>query len=73
MRHVSSNEPNRHLVRLGWSRNLSSLVLGESELSFAYCGTGKKITNQTAEDYGEAFKQGDVIGSYLVSATALRC
>jgi len=41
-------------------------MVGEEELSFSYCGTGKKVTNATAEDYGETFKEGDVIGSYIV-------
>ena len=73
VRHLPSKEPHRHLVRLGWSQNHTSLMLGEEKNSFAFCGTGKKVTNQTAEDYGEEFKGGDVICSYLVSREVFRC
>ncbi|XP_076800926.1 uncharacterized protein LOC143445597 isoform X2 [Clavelina lepadiformis] len=65
VRHLPSHEKNRHLVRLGWSLNHSSMLLGEEKLSFAYCGTAKAVTNKTSVDFGETFTEGDVIGCYL--------
>jgi len=64
---LPSDEPSPHLVRVGWSTDACVALVGEEELSFAYCGTGKKVNNATCEDYGESFKGGDVIGCYLVS------
>uniref|UniRef100_A0A3B5QM71 Si:ch211-107m4.1 n=1 Tax=Xiphophorus maculatus TaxID=8083 RepID=A0A3B5QM71_XIPMA len=55
-------------LRVGWSVGDSSLLLGEDELSFAYDGRGKKVSDGTQEEYGEPLSEGDIIGCYAFSA-----
>jgi len=53
------------LVRVGWSSGSAKLELGNDGQSYGYGSTGKKSSNRQFEDYGEAFKEGDVIGCLL--------
>ena len=53
-------------LRVGWSTNNSSLMLGEDSLSWCYSSCeGKMANNKKFEDYGEKFQKGDVIGAFL--------
>lgn len=59
-------ERNAHNLRCGWSVKNTELTLGESALSFAYDGSGKKATKNEFSDYGCRYGgRGDVIGVYL--------
>ncbi|XP_059161035.1 heterogeneous nuclear ribonucleoprotein U-like protein 1 [Physella acuta] len=63
--HLSRDEPNPHVLRVGWSVNSTSLNLGEEELSYGYDGTGKSSTACNFVDFGQTFGPGDVITAYL--------
>ncbi|RUS76398.1 hypothetical protein EGW08_015849, partial [Elysia chlorotica] len=63
--HLSKDEPNPHVLRVGWSVNSTSLNLGEEELSYGYGGTAKASTECNFVDYGQTFGPGDVITAYL--------
>ena len=53
-------------LRVGWSTNKSSLMLGEDSYSWCYSSCeGKMANNKKFEDYGEKFQKGDVIGAFL--------
>ena len=53
-------------LRVGWSTDNSSLMLGESETSWAYSSAqGKKINSTKYENYGDKFVKGDIIGAFL--------
>uniref|UniRef100_A0A3B4GAY4 B30.2/SPRY domain-containing protein n=1 Tax=Pundamilia nyererei TaxID=303518 RepID=A0A3B4GAY4_9CICH len=51
-------------LRVGWSVAVSSMLLGEDELSFCYDGRGKKVSDRKEENFGEPFSEGDIIGCY---------
>lgn len=53
------------MVRVGWSAGFAKLELGIDDKSYGYGSTGKKSWNRKFEDYGEAFEEGDIIGSML--------
>jgi len=55
----------RGLTRVGWSAASAKLELGNDEQSFGYGSTGKKSSSRQFEDYGEAYKEGDVITCLL--------
>ena len=59
------NEPNPHVLRVGWSVENSSLILGTEHLSYGFGGTGKISTNNKFFNYGTPYGYGDVIGTYL--------
>ncbi|XP_035205798.1 uncharacterized protein LOC118180854 [Stegodyphus dumicola] len=59
--HLPSDEPNPHVVRIGFSVESSTLQLGEDPLSYGYGGTGKISTNCQFKDYGSPFMAGDCI------------
>ncbi|KFM69215.1 Heterogeneous nuclear ribonucleoprotein U-like protein 1, partial [Stegodyphus mimosarum] len=59
--HLPSDEPNPHVVRVGFSVESSTLQLGEDPLSYGYGGTGKISTNCQFKDYGSSFMAGDSI------------
>ncbi|KAE8585719.1 hypothetical protein XENTR_v10021425 [Xenopus tropicalis] len=63
--HLPSNEPDPHVVRVGWSLDSCSTQLGEEPFSYGYGGTGKKSSNSRFENYGETFAEHDVIGCYI--------
>ncbi|XP_053330157.1 heterogeneous nuclear ribonucleoprotein U-like protein 1 [Spea bombifrons] len=63
--HLPSTEPDPHVVRIGWSLDSCGTQLGEEPFSFGYGGTGKKSTNSKFENYGDAFREHDVIGCYI--------
>eukprot|EP00057_Strongylocentrotus_purpuratus_P020501 XP_011674975.1 PREDICTED: heterogeneous nuclear ribonucleoprotein U-like protein 1 isoform X2 [Strongylocentrotus purpuratus] len=65
VRHLPPEENNRHVVRVGWSIDASSLQLGEEDFSFGYGGTGKASVKCKFVDFGEKFGVGDVIGAYV--------
>ncbi|TKS72250.1 Heterogeneous nuclear ribonucleoprotein U-like protein 2 [Collichthys lucidus] len=56
-------------LRVGWSTDNASLLLGEDEFSFAYDGRGKKVSGGTEEVFGEPFSEGDIIGCYASFST----
>ncbi|KAK7883044.1 hypothetical protein WMY93_029218 [Mugilogobius chulae] len=62
VKHLPSNEPDPHVVRIGWSLNHCSTQLGEEPFSFGYGGTGKKSSDCKFADFGEKFGENDVIG-----------
>lgn len=59
--HLPSDEPNPHVVRVGFSVDSSTLQLGEDPLSYGYGGTGKISTNCQFKDFGPPFMAGDSI------------
>ncbi|XP_072308963.1 heterogeneous nuclear ribonucleoprotein U-like protein 1 [Eucyclogobius newberryi] len=65
VKHLPSNEPDPHVVRVGWSLNHCSTQLGEEPFSFGYGGTGKKSSDCKFADFGERFGENDVIGCYI--------
>jgi len=53
-------------LRVGWSANTASLMLGEDSQSWCYSSAeGKMAHMKTFEEYGEKFTKGDVIGAYI--------
>lgn len=56
-------------LRVGWSVDNASLLLGEDHLSFAYDGRGKKVCRGKEADYGEVLSVGDIIGCYASFST----
>jgi len=63
--HLPADETSRHVVRVGFSVESTSLQLGEEKLSYGYGGTGKASTECSFKDYGEKFAEGDVISAYV--------
>ncbi|XP_026862969.2 heterogeneous nuclear ribonucleoprotein U-like protein 2 isoform X1 [Electrophorus electricus] len=59
---LSDHEP--CVLRVGWSVEDSGLQLGEEELSFGLDGAGVALSGGRAEEFGEPFSEGDVIGCY---------
>ncbi|XP_078389080.1 heterogeneous nuclear ribonucleoprotein U-like protein 2 [Cetorhinus maximus] len=64
VKQVPESESERHLVRVGWSLDSSSLQLGDGEFSYGYDGAGRKWENSKFEEYGENFDEDDVIGCF---------
>ncbi|XP_040179190.1 heterogeneous nuclear ribonucleoprotein U-like protein 1 isoform X3 [Rana temporaria] len=62
---LPSNEPDPHVVRVGWSLDSCSTQLGEEPFSYGYGGTAKKSLNSKFENYGETFGENDVIGCFI--------
>ncbi|KAL1262363.1 hypothetical protein QQF64_007628 [Cirrhinus molitorella] len=60
----TSCDQDRHLLRVGWSVDNTSLQLGEVELSYGFDGQGRILTAGKEEAFGEPFTEGDVIGCY---------
>jgi len=59
-------EPTTFDLRVGWSTNCSTLMLGEDNLSWCYSSAeGKMAHMRTFEEYGEKFEKGDVIGAFI--------
>jgi len=59
-------EPTTFDLRVGWSTNCSTLMLGEDNLSWCYSSAeGKMAHMKTFEEYGEKFEKGDVIGAFI--------
>ncbi|XP_022615851.1 heterogeneous nuclear ribonucleoprotein U-like protein 2 [Seriola dumerili] len=56
-------------LRVGWSVADASLLLGEDDLSFAYDGRSKKVSDGKEEEFGEPFSEGDIIGCYASFST----
>uniref|UniRef100_A0A4W5JJ31 Uncharacterized protein n=1 Tax=Hucho hucho TaxID=62062 RepID=A0A4W5JJ31_9TELE len=65
VKHLPSSEPDPHVVRIGWSLDTCNTQLGEEQFSYGYGGTGKKSSNCKFEDYGEKFRENDVLGCYV--------
>ncbi|XP_073811133.1 uncharacterized protein [Musca autumnalis] len=63
--HTFRDEPHTKGFRVGFSMPSSSLLLGESENSFAYCESGKKATNGEFLEFAKPYQLDDVIGCYL--------
>lgn len=59
------DEPNPHVLRVGWSVQGTSMQLGEEKLSYGFGGTGKSSVNCEFKDYGTAFGVGDTVTAYL--------
>ena len=62
---LGEEEVNKHVVRVGFSCDDTSLQLGEEKNSFGYGGTAKASTDCKFNDYGQTFQQDDVITCYL--------
>ena len=60
-------------VRVGFSKDGSTMSLGEEQQSYGFGGEGKAVTNAQFIDYGEKYGPGDVIGCYLVSSASMFC
>ncbi|CAM4612323.1 unnamed protein product [Leuciscus chuanchicus] len=60
----TSDDPDPHVLRVGWSVDNTSLQLGEVELSYGFDGRGRIVTGGKEEAFGEPFTEGDVIGCY---------
>ena len=53
-------------LRVGWSTNSASLMLGEDPNSWCYSSCeGKMASDKKFEDYGEKFTKGDVVGAFI--------
>lgn len=63
--HPFRDEPHTKGFRVGFSMPSSSLLLGESENSFAYCESGRKATNGEFSEFAKPYQLDDVIGCYL--------
>lgn len=63
--HPFRDEPYTKGFRVGFSMPTSSLMLGESENSFAYCESGRKATNGEFVEFSKPYQLDDVIGCYL--------
>uniref|UniRef100_UPI00398F497D heterogeneous nuclear ribonucleoprotein U-like protein 2 n=1 Tax=Pristiophorus japonicus TaxID=55135 RepID=UPI00398F497D len=64
VKQLPESDSERHIVRVGWSLDSSSLQLGDAEFSYGYDGAGRKWENSKFEDYGEKFDENDVIGCF---------
>ncbi|XP_068106718.1 heterogeneous nuclear ribonucleoprotein U-like protein 1 [Hyperolius riggenbachi] len=62
---LPSNEPDPHVVRVGWSLDTCTTQLGEEPFSYGYGGTAKKSCNNKFEDYGITYGENDVIGCFI--------
>lgn len=60
-----TDEPDPHVLRVGWSVNSATMQLGEDPASFGYGGTAKFAHNLKFKDYGCKFSYGDVVGAYM--------
>lgn len=59
-------ETTTHDLRVGWSTNSASLMLGEDNKSWCYSACeGKMAHDKKFEDYGETFTKGDVVGAFI--------
>ena len=58
-------EKNLHELRLGWTMDDASLLLGEGKFSYCYSGSGKAGSDCEFEDYGASFTKGDVVGAFV--------
>ncbi|VDO27661.1 unnamed protein product [Onchocerca flexuosa] len=65
IKHLPFEEIDAHNIRIGWSTQNSSNILGEAPHSYAYDLLAKKATNNFFTDYGEPCQVGDVITSCL--------
>uniref|UniRef100_A0A0R3S0H9 SAP domain-containing protein n=1 Tax=Elaeophora elaphi TaxID=1147741 RepID=A0A0R3S0H9_9BILA len=65
IKHLPFEEIDAHNVRVGWSTQNSTNILGEVPHSYAYDLLAKKATNNFFTDYGEPCQIGDVITSCL--------
>lgn len=63
--HLPEEETSRHVVRVGWSTDYTSMQLGEEKFSYGFGGTGKASTDCKFKDFGEKFEAGDVITTYV--------
>ena len=53
-------------LRVGWSTNSASLMLGENDKSWCYSSSeGKMANNKKFDEYGEAIAKGDTIGAFI--------
>jgi len=52
-------------LRVGWSLDNASLMLGENAASWCYSSAGKKAHNSVFEEYGVKLEKGDVFGAAL--------
>jgi ATP-dependent RNA helicase DDX1 len=53
------------LCRVGWSSPAANRDLGNDTHGYGFGGTGKKSNSRKFDDYGRAYKKGDVVGCYL--------
>ena len=59
-------EATTHDLRVGWSTNTASLMLGEDNKSWCYSACeGKMAHDKKFEDYGEKITKGDVVGAFI--------
>ncbi|KAL3989244.1 AAA domain family protein [Acanthocheilonema viteae] len=65
IKHLPFEEIDAHNVRVGWSTQNSTNILGEAPHSYAYDLLAKKATNNFFTDYGEPCQVGDVVTSCL--------
>ncbi|EFX82953.1 hypothetical protein DAPPUDRAFT_30537, partial [Daphnia pulex] len=63
--HLEDSEPNRHIIRVGWSVDSTTYQLGEDPFSYGYEGSAKISEDCEFKDYGVPFKLNDVVGVYL--------
>jgi len=64
-KHMYEVEVVEGLTRVGWSTSSARLELGMDDQSFGFGSTGKKSSGRQFDDYGETYKEGDVIGCLL--------
>lgn len=72
MDHLPPEETSRHVVRVGWSTDDTSMQLGEEKFSYGFGGTGKASTNCKFNNYGQQFGEGDIITACVVSTRLLQ-
>ncbi|CAG9536562.1 unnamed protein product [Cercopithifilaria johnstoni] len=65
IKHLPFEEIDAHNVRVGWSTQNSTNILGEAPHSYAFDLLAKKATNNFFTDYGEPCQVGDVVTSCL--------
>lgn len=62
---LQKDDPDSHLIRIGWSLKESSLQLGEEKFSYSYCNNARICNDCLFKDYGETFAKEDSIGAYI--------
>uniref|UniRef100_A0AC35FLP8 Uncharacterized protein n=1 Tax=Panagrolaimus sp. PS1159 TaxID=55785 RepID=A0AC35FLP8_9BILA len=65
LKHVPFEEIDPHDIRVGWSIQSATNVLGESQKSYAYCSMGRKLNDGMFRTYGDMLQIDDIITTVL--------
>uniref|UniRef100_A0A914QIC1 Uncharacterized protein n=1 Tax=Panagrolaimus davidi TaxID=227884 RepID=A0A914QIC1_9BILA len=65
LKHVPFEEIDPHDIRVGWSVQSATNVLGESQKSYAYCSMGRKLNDGMFRTYGDMLQVDEIITTVL--------